>query len=265
MRRLAALVAFMLALVGSVHAFAAADIDWANQRKYECSWGMLNAGTTGPFRIGVGQSVDVVVTNNNVFFLALRITDQIDGTVQTLSVSPWSSGKVTFQHGSAEPTTYNISFDTAAESVVAKFQFKSYFCGRVTGPVTSSVANKCMDDYLSGTADGNKIVVWPCNGTDAQRWTWGYTTVGLGWDQTIRVFGKCLDVKATGLVRLWTCIPGRAAQVWKSAGDLTLRNQALCLTGGSKKDGTQLFMATCQSPAPVGQQWILPAPNTFLG
>src|SRR5438105_3876229 len=30
-----------------------------------------------------------------------------------------------------------------------------------------------MDDYRSGTADGNKVDIWDCNGTSAQAWTWG--------------------------------------------------------------------------------------------
>jgi hypothetical protein len=33
-------------------------------------------------------------------------------------------------------------------------------------------SDKCMDDFLSGTNNGNAIVQWSCNGTDAQRWKW---------------------------------------------------------------------------------------------
>ena len=33
-------------------------------------------------------------------------------------------------------------------------------------------SDKCMDNWTSGMNNGNKIVQWPCNGTDAQRWKW---------------------------------------------------------------------------------------------
>ncbi|HKB31055.1 MAG TPA: ricin-type beta-trefoil lectin domain protein, partial [Streptosporangiaceae bacterium] len=87
----------------------------------------------------------------------------------------------------------------------------------VTGPVTSGLAGKCLDDYQSGTANGNKIDIYSCNGTAAQSWT-------AAADGTVQVFGKCLDIVGDGTanntkIDLYQCVSGAANQQWQFRGN----------------------------------------------
>ena len=70
----------------------------------------------------------------------------------------------------------------------------------------------CLDNSAQSTANGNKIQIWGCNGTVAQKWT--FVQAGT----TLRVQGKCLDIAGGGTangtkVQLYDC-NGTGAQVW---------------------------------------------------
>ena len=78
---------------------------------------------------------------------------------------------------------------------------------------TIRLLGKCLDDAGSRTTDGNRIQLWHCNGTAAQRWS-------LPGDGTIRVFGKCLDdaggrTADGNRIQLWRC-NGTSAQHWRT-------------------------------------------------
>ncbi|MFD3540246.1 ricin-type beta-trefoil lectin domain protein [Streptomyces sp. NPDC058662] len=124
-----------------------------------------------------------------------------------------------------------------------------------TGEV-KGVNNKCLDVDNSQTADGTKIQLWTCNGTDAQRWT----VAG----DTVKALGKCLDVSGGGSadgtkVQLWTC-NGTSAQKWAGQADGTLRNpqsgKCLDASGGIWNDGTPIHIWTCHTGS--NQKWVLP-------
>jgi hypothetical protein len=126
-----------------------------------------------------------------------------------------------------------------------------------TGPVTSGITGKCLDDYHSGAGDFNVIDIYACNGTGAQIW-------GVEADATIRNLanGKCLDVYHGGtasgsLVDLFQC-NGTDAQVWSaSAGELVNPASGECLTGSaSGANGTQLSLEPCTGSA--AQKWARP-------
>ncbi|MBB5867627.1 beta-glucanase (GH16 family) [Allocatelliglobosispora scoriae] len=117
----------------------------------------------------------------------------------------------------------------------------------ITGP-----GGKCIDVNAAGTANGTKIQLWGCNGTNAQQWTIG---------SDIRALGKCLDVASGGTangtkVQLWDC-NGSGAQVWQRTGINELYNpqsqKCLDATGGSTADGTQLQIWACTGGA--AQKW----------
>src|SRR5437016_1346896 len=55
-----------------------------------------------------------------------------------------------------------------------------------TGAITG-FGGKCVDVSGANNANGTRVQLWTCNGTNAQSWT-------LGTDGTIRALGKCLDV-----------------------------------------------------------------------
>jgi type 1 glutamine amidotransferase len=124
--------------------------------------------------------------------------------------------------------------------------------GRITG-----IGGKCVDISNSSTADGAKVQLWTCNGTNAQKWT-------LPGDGTIRGLGKCLDVSGGGtangtVTQLWTC-NGSGAQQWAAQSDGTLRNpqsgRCLDAAGVSSNDGTVLHIWDCLGAA--NQKWVLP-------
>ena len=39
-----------------------------------------------------------------------------------------------------------------------------------SGPVKNAATSKCLDDYHALTANGNKVDLYKCNGTNAQKW-----------------------------------------------------------------------------------------------
>ena len=127
-----------------------------------------------------------------------------------------------------------------------------------TGPITSGVAGKCVDDNAAGTADGTHIQLWDCNGSAAQSWT-------IASNGTIQAFGKCMDVSNSGTVngtkvQLWTC-NGSGAQLWtwnSSTKALSNPESGRCLDdpGSTTTNGTQLQIYDCNASA--AQQWTIP-------
>ena len=115
----------------------------------------------------------------------------------------------------------------------------------VTGaPIVSGLAGKCLDDRGDATDNGNKIQIWRCNGTSAQRWTYrGGTLSGPG--------GKCLDVKYDAQTRgtpvwLYAC-NGTPAQQWTVDGTRIRSAAGLCLdvTGDVDADGSAVEIWDC--------------------
>ncbi|MBV9447580.1 MAG: RICIN domain-containing protein [Streptosporangiaceae bacterium] len=115
----------------------------------------------------------------------------------------------------------------------------------------------CLDDFHSGTVNRNKIDVYRCNGTAAQRWV-------LASDGELQVFGKCLDDPAFGhrgtRLVLFTC-NGGANQRWThtAGGQYVLAFRHLCLDdpGFSTANGTAVRVWSCDGGA--NQRWTRPA------
>jgi hypothetical protein len=121
-------------------------------------------------------------------------------------------------------------------------------------PITGD-HGKCLDDFGSGTTNGNKVDIWTCNNTGAQQWTFV--------NGELSVLGKCLDDSSQGSsgapLVIWTC-NGHTAQTWthKSNGEYVLKLNSMCLTdpSGSATDGTQVVVRKCNDFA--DQKWSLP-------
>jgi Ricin-type beta-trefoil lectin domain len=118
------------------------------------------------------------------------------------------------------------------------------------GPVTG-IGGRCVDDNLSGVGNGNRIDIFSCNQTAAQRLIW-YQIPGSSYG-TLRVFGRCLDVTggstANGAkLQLWTC-NGLSQQNWRhtSGGQWIVQNSGKCLDdpGATLTNGTQLQIWAC--------------------
>lgn len=78
--------------------------------------------------------------------------------------------------------------------------------GRITGP-----AGKCLDNEDNKLVNKNPVVLWTCDGTKAQKWTFSSTGAVVNPNS-----GLCLDAnKTTNGTRLWmwTCNK-TAAQKW---------------------------------------------------
>jgi chitinase len=120
--------------------------------------------------------------------------------------------------------------------------------GRITG-----YGGKCVDVAAASSANGAKVQLYTCNGTNAQTWTTS--------SSTLQAMGKCLDVSAAGTangtkVQLYTC-NGTGAQAWQHTASGQLVNPAAgrCLdaTGPSSADGTQLQIWDCTGGS--NQKW----------
>ena len=124
-----------------------------------------------------------------------------------------------------------------------------------TGAPIRGFAGKCVDDFRNSTADRNKIDIWDCNGTAAQRIV--FTSNG-----ELQVRGKCLDDPAfghrgTGIV-LFTCNGGSNQRWIHTGGSYVLVFRHLCLDDPafSRTNGTQLVVWSCNNGA--NQKWSLP-------
>jgi hypothetical protein len=121
------------------------------------------------------------------------------------------------------------------------------------GPILG-VAGKCLDDSADGTADGNRIQLWDCNGSAAQSWTYqNGAFVGPG--------GKCLDVQwgntaAGTIVQLWEC-NGTPAQQWTISGQQIVGIGGMCLDDqwSGTANGNQIQIWGCNGTA--AQQWTV--------
>jgi hypothetical protein len=136
--------------------------------------------------------------------------------------------------------TGSVSFGWAVESV---------------GVVTA--LGQCLDDWHVGTANGNKIDIYRCNGGRAQAWLAYPRPGGVLQIRLARAAGRCLTApNATGRARLWRC--GAAGQRWRTGahGHLVSLRSGLCLadprTGPS---GTWLEVSRCADTA--AEHWTL--------
>jgi predicted alpha-1,2-mannosidase len=127
-----------------------------------------------------------------------------------------------------------------------------------SGPITSGIAGKCVDDSGGASANGTAIQLFSCSGSAAQLWL-------VPGDGTLRVAGKCMDVTSSGTangtkIQLFDC-NGTAAQQWSwtsTSKALVNPQSGRCLDDPSSStvDGTQLQLWDCNGTA--AQQWTLP-------
>jgi Ricin-type beta-trefoil lectin domain/Putative Ig domain len=164
-----------------------------------------------------------------------------------------STGTVT-----GTPTTVAVYSPTITAKDVTGKQHSLSFTWTINAAVTGPIKGehgKCLDDFGAGTANGNKVDIWSCNGTVAQKWTFSRGALS--------VLGKCLDDASQGgsgaKLVIWSC-NGHRAQTWthRSNGEYVLKLNGLCLTdpSGSSVNGTQVLIRPCKDFA--DQQWTLP-------
>jgi hypothetical protein len=206
------------------------------------------------------------------------LTTLASGTVTALGTGSWHTLSLTMQgstiSGSIDGTKVGSVTDSSYQVGMAGLGVVGYQTDQFdnlsitpgtgtvtlpTGPVTSGITGKCLDDYTGSVTDGTKVDIWDCNNSAAQQWTFA--------NGTLQVNSKCLDITggnstASGtLVEIWDC-NGGANQQWTAGanGSLVNPNSGLCLDdpASSATNGTQLEIWTCNGGA--NQKWTLPAP-----
>jgi hypothetical protein len=156
------------------------------------------------------------------------------------------------------PTTVAVYNPTIIAKDVTGAHHSLQFTWTINSAVTGAIKGqhgKCLDDFGGGTANGNKVDIWTCNGTTSQKWTFS--------GGHLMVLGKCLNDAThagagTKLV-IWGCNTHKG-QLWthRSNGEYVLKLNSLCLTdpSASSVNGTQVQIRTCQNFA--DQHWTLP-------
>ncbi|OKI85211.1 beta-1,3-glucanase family protein [Micromonospora sp. CB01531] len=120
--------------------------------------------------------------------------------------------------------------------------------------VVSNWNNKCIDVPSANFVDRAQLQMWPCNGTNAQKWT--FTGTALQSQNN-----KCMDVDAGStangaVVQLYTC-NGTGAQQFtlNAAGDLVnlQANKCVDIKDWNGSDGAKLQIWDCAGTA--NQKW----------
>ena len=114
-----------------------------------------------------------------------------------------------------------------------------------------------MDDTADSSAKATKIVLWSCNKTAAQNWTFSTGELHHGGDCA----NDAGNAGSGGKVVLYSCSSAENDHwAYESNGEYVLKSHksTLCLDdpGYSKKNGTQLVVYTCKGAA--NQRWSLP-------
>ena len=117
---------------------------------------------------------------------------------------------------------------------------------------------KCLDDWHGGTANGNKIDIYRCNGGRAQAWLAYPRPGGVLQIRLAKAAGLCLTAPGGPgqRARLWRC--GSAGQQWRIGrhGHLVSVRSGRCLADpGAGPSGTWLTVGPCASTA--AEHWTL--------
>uniref|UniRef100_UPI0018926B46 ricin-type beta-trefoil lectin domain protein n=1 Tax=Catenulispora rubra TaxID=280293 RepID=UPI0018926B46 len=227
---------------------------WSIQKSYfDSNWKFttLASGTVPALGTGKWHTISLKMQDTT-------LTAAIDGaTVGSITDTSYSTGQAGL--GVVGPVDATTGYPTANPYLTQEFDNFSLTPGTITqhtGAITSGLAGKCVDDFNGATANGTKVDLYDCNGTNAQKWT---RTNG-----TLQINGKCADVtnQATGngtLIELWDC-NGGTNQQWTPQPDGTLKSSqsGRCLDdpASNTTNGTQLEIWDCNSG--TNQKWTLP-------
>jgi Glycosyl hydrolase family 59/Ricin-type beta-trefoil lectin domain len=215
------------------------------------AWSIDKSNTSGTITTLASGSAAVLGTGSwHTLSLTMQgsvISGSIDGTkVGSVTDSSYSTGLAGIGVAGYQTDQFdNLDITPGTGTVTV-----------ATGPVTSGMSGKCLDDYTGSTTNGTKADLWDCNNTPAQQWT-----VGNG---VVQINGKCLDITGAGatadgtLVELWDCNGGTNQQWTAENGTLVNPASGKCLDdpGFSTTNGTQLDIWDCNGG--VNQNWTLP-------
>ncbi|GLY03478.1 MULTISPECIES: family 16 glycosylhydrolase [Actinoplanes] len=118
----------------------------------------------------------------------------------------------------------------------------------------SNLNSRCIDIPGGNNADGQRLMMWDCNGLDPQKWTFES-------DGTLRGMGKCMDPAGGALtngtrIQLANC-SGNPVQRWtlSGAGDLVnlSANKCIDIVDNNSANRAELQLWDCAGTA--NQKW----------
>jgi hypothetical protein len=201
--------------------------------------------------------------------LGTSTTEPVRDTAQFYRSTPPNLYGRAIHAAMTDGRAYAFPFDDvgAFESLVhdgeprsARIELTSFTGGATTtgtGAVRSGTDGMCLDVAGANSANGTAVQLYECNGTAAQRWTFGT-------DGTLRALGKCLDVTDWGTsngskLQIWDCNPGQSNQTWVRTGS-SYRNPASgrCMDNpdGRGVNGQRTQIWDCYDN--TAQRWSLP-------
>lgn len=199
------------------------------------------------YSVNVSGPVTALATKDKVFLLsksASSVVANVNG--KSVTLEPYAVATVDSSGGSTTPTpTPTPPTPTPTPTPTAK-----------SGSLVGAGSGKCLDNAGNKKANGNKIQLYTCNGSNAQKWT-------MNSNGTLtNANGYCVDVKDQGtanstIVQLWAC-DQTVAQQWKydaAAKTFVNPNSGKCLDakGNGKTNGTQIQIYTCNGSS--AQKW----------
>ncbi|WP_203904805.1 ricin-type beta-trefoil lectin domain protein [Virgisporangium aliadipatigenens] len=237
--------------LGESSGSVAVNVAARSSGEYDATYSSVTLGLTG----AVQGSSDKAAAFNGSSTSRLRLPDNLISSASTFSTELWFKA-ATGQQGVLLSTQNTLPGRGRNRYTPMLYVGQDGLLrGRApTGQATGAVighADKCLDVRTSLTTDGTPVQLYPCNGTDAQQWTFGS-------DGTVRAFGKCLDVSEYGTsngskLHLWQC-HGGANQVWRFNGTALVNPVSnRCADTPSDADSTQLHLWECHSGE--NQQW----------
>lgn len=200
----------------------------------------LISGTISSLGVDKWHTISLGMNGSN---LAASIDGNVVGVA---SDSSYSSGPAGIEAGAF---TDNWPINQYQDFTVASDGLSPISIYPVTGVITSGISEKCLDDYrdeVGAKGRPNKVDVFSCNGSAAQKWT-------VEANGTIQINNQCLDIYQNGVkygskVDLYPCNGGKNQQ-WQIVGGDTIINpvSGTCLDDPqfSKIDGTQLDIWGC--------------------
>jgi hypothetical protein len=158
----------------------------------------------------------------------------------------WSRWSKRLRSYSRSPRTVAVIF-IVTFAAIGSYLLYSGHAATLPYIFKSDIAGMCLDNYHSGTANGNTVAIANCNGTGAQNWN-------VNSNGTIEnTNGKCLDnwgqQSTTGNpIKIYTCSSSDPAEQWRTTGNILLNPQTgKCITdpNSSTTDDTPLVLSAC--------------------
>ena len=228
----------------------------------------LNAGG-GSLANAVGTNLCAAVVNEATTVGASVVTWACNPTLGARRFLLLPSGVLTLEDGTRCLDTGNGKAGTAVVIATCTGAARQVWTQLSTGQLVSS-GKQCLTVAYEDAVAGRGLVLWPCDGSSAQRWTVPSLAAPITTTSGLLVSGVGLNLcgavvnestQRGAAVVTWTCDPTLSARrfLLTSAGALTVEDGAMCLdVMPPKAKGAAVVTWTCAATEPT-QHWTLTA------